>query len=65
MVFKKKKSCWSPHLRFTYELEGNGLYDENGVTISGAYFLIVNYPISKNIYVRITKAIIANILRNN
>lgn len=53
-----------PHLRFAYELEGNGLYDSDGMSISGADFLIVNDPISENIYVRSTKQMIANALKS-
>ena len=52
-----------PHIRFAYELQGNGLYDANGDPISGADFLIVNDPISENIYVRSTKAMVAAALR--
>ena len=54
-----------PHLRFAYELEGSGLYDADGASISGADFLIVNDPISENIYVRSTKAMIANALKSS
>ena len=53
-----------PHLRFAYELQGSGLYDTDGMSISGADFLIVNDPISENIYVRSTKEMIANALKN-
>lgn len=52
-----------PHIRFAYELQGNGLYDADGDPISGADFLIVNDPISENIYVRSTKAMVAAALR--
>ena len=54
-----------PHIRFAYELQGNGLYDEDGASLSGADFLIVNDPISENIYVRSTKALIAHALQKS
>lgn len=55
-----------PHLRFAYELQGSGLYDEDGMSISGADFLIVNDPTNYDgIYVRSTKQMIANALKNN
>lgn len=55
-----------PHLRFAYELQGSGLVDDDGMSISGADFLIVNDPTSYDgIYVRSTKAMIANALQSN
>lgn len=49
------------HLRFAYELTGNGLYDSEGNRIDGADFFIYNDPASNNIWVRSTKKMIAEI----
>lgn len=46
------------HMRFIYELQGVGLYDSEGIPISGTDFLIYNDPGSKNIYVRSTAQMI-------
>lgn len=54
-----------PHLRFAYELQGSGLYDTDGMSISGADFLIINNPTDyEGIYVRSTKELIAKTLRS-
>lgn len=50
------------HIRFTYELTGNGLYDASGNRIDAADFFIYNDPASNNIWVRSTKAMIAQIM---
>lgn len=46
------------HIRFMYELTGNGLYDDQGHRLDAANFFIYNDPTSENIYVRSTKAMI-------
>ena len=46
------------HIRFMYELTGNGLYDDQGYRLDEANFFIYNDPTSENIYVRSTKAMI-------
>lgn len=48
------------HLRFAYELSGNGLKDQQGNNIQEADFFIYNDPTSNNIYVRSTKEMISN-----
>lgn len=48
------------HLRFAYELAGGGLQDKEGHKIQAADFFIYNDSTSNNIYVRSTKAMIAN-----
>ena len=50
------------HLRFAYELAGEGLVDEQGNEISGADFFIYNDPTSNNIFVRSTKQMIKEYL---
>ena len=50
------------HIRFTYELTGNGLYDQDGNKLDNADFFIYNDPNSNNIWVRSTKAMIASIM---
>lgn len=50
------------HIRFAYELTGDGLYDKDGNRIDAADFFIYNDPSSENIYVRSTKAMIAEAL---
>ena len=50
------------HLRFSYELSGEGLYDEQHNKIDEADFFIYNDSTSNNIYVRSTKEMIANAL---
>lgn len=49
------------HLRFVYELTGQGLYDMEGNRLDGADFFIYNDPVSDNIWVRSTKEMIAEI----
>lgn len=46
------------HLRFAYELAGDGLYDAEGNKLSAADFFIYNDPSSDNIWVRSTKSMI-------
>lgn len=46
------------HLRFAYELAGEGLVTKDGDNLKGADFFIYNDPTSNNIYVRSTKAMI-------
>lgn len=48
------------HLRFAYELAGNGLRDAENNRLDAADFFIYNDPVSDNIYVRSTKAMIAD-----
>lgn len=48
------------HLRFAYELTGDGLYDAEGNRIDGADFFVYNDPATDNIWVRSTKEMIAN-----
>ena len=50
------------HIRFAYELTGNGLYDQQGNQIDAADFFIYNDPASDNIWVRSTKSMIAQIM---
>ena len=50
------------HIRFAYELTGNGLYDQQGNKIDAADFFIYNDPASNNIWVRSTKAMISQIM---
>ena len=50
------------HIRFTYELTGNGLYDQDGNKIDAADFFIYNDPSSNNIWVRSTKSMIAHVM---
>ena len=47
------------HLRFQYELTGGGLYTSDGTKIDEADFFVYNDPTSGNIWVRSTKAMIA------
>jgi hypothetical protein len=49
------------HLRFVYELTGQGLYDMEGNRLDGADFFIYNDPVSDNVWVRSTKEMIAEI----
>jgi hypothetical protein len=49
------------HLRFVYELTGQGLYDSEGNRLDGADFFIYNDPVSDNVWVRSTKEMIAEI----
>lgn len=51
------------HLRFAYELAGGGLRDANNNRIDSADFFIYNDPTSDNIYVRSTKAMIADAMK--
>lgn len=53
------------HLRFIYELQGNGLYDSNGEPISGVDFIIYNDPSTANIYVKSTAELIYEELTKN
>lgn len=46
------------HLRFAYELTGEGLYDQAGNKLSAADFFIYNDPHTENIWVRSTKSMI-------
>lgn len=46
------------HMRFIYELQGSGVYDSEGNSITGADFFIYNDPATKNIYVRSTAEMI-------
>ncbi len=50
------------HIRFTYELTGNGLYDQQGNRLDTADFFIYNDPASNNIWVRSTKSMISQII---
>lgn len=50
------------HIRFAYELTGNGLYDQEGNKIDAADFFIYNDPASNNIWVKSTKSMIAHIM---
>lgn len=74
-LFIKSRESWKkyktesvkehiPHLRFAYELEGNGLFSkENGEnSILGADFFIVNDSTSDEIYVNSTKELIRRAL---
>lgn len=47
------------HMRFVYELTGAGLVDVDGTPLDAADFFIYNDSTSGNIYVRSTKAMIA------
>lgn len=49
------------HMRFIYELTGQGLYDSEGNRLDGADFFIYNDPATENIWVRSTKEMIAEI----
>lgn len=49
------------HMRFVYELTGQGLYDTEGNRLDGADFFIYNDPATENIWVRSTKEMIAEI----
>ena len=52
------------HLRFTYELAGGGLYAADGHTrLDAADFFVYNDPASTNIWVRSTKAMIAEMMK--
>lgn len=64
----RKKFTGSPkeghhiiHLRFAYELTGGGLYDSKNNRLDAADFFVYNDPTSGNIWVRSTKAMIAEI----
>ena len=50
------------HIRFMYELTGNGLYDSQNNKLDEADFFIYNDPASNNIFVRSTKAMILQIV---
>lgn len=47
------------HLRFAYELTGGKLVDQQGHDLTSADFFVYNDPSSSNIWVRSTKAMIA------
>ena len=49
------------HMRFVYELTGQGLYDMEGNRLDGADFFIYNDPVTDNVWVRSTKEMIAEI----
>jgi len=51
------------HLRFIYEIRGQGLVDEKGNS-QVADFIIWNDPASTNIAVRSTKALIRDAVKN-
>lgn len=51
------------HLRFAYELAGGGLRDSSGKRLDSADFFVYNDPTSDNIYVRSTKAMIADAMK--
>lgn len=51
------------HLRFAYELAGGGLYDRDKNKLDAADFFVYNDPSSENIYVRSTKAMIADAIK--
>ena len=51
------------HLRFAYELAGGGLRDASGKKLDSADFFVYNDPTSDNIYVRSTKAMIADAMK--
>lgn len=50
------------HLRFGYELSGEGLFDSQNNQLDAADFFIYNDPASNNIWVRSTKEMIANVI---
>lgn len=49
------------HMRFTYELTGSGLYDQQGNKLDEVDFFIYNDPASENIYVKSVKEMIKNV----
>lgn len=55
----KEVSSHILHLRFAYELTGDGLYDKEGHQLSAADFFVYNNPDSDDIWVRSTKAMIS------
>lgn len=62
--FSKEAGNHIIHIRFAYELTGDGLYDNDSPPnrIDAADFFIYNDPASKRIWVRSTKAMIAEML---
>lgn len=52
-------------IRFAYELSGVGLYDLEGNKLDAVDFLIYNDPATENIFVRSTKEIIHNRLKQD
>lgn len=51
------------HMRFAYELTGGGLFDSEGHRLDSADFFVYNDPVTDNIYVRSTKAMIADAMK--